>query len=258
MGMPWLNLNGWHAGAVEIPWRSRPGRRVAAVAAMAAAMLTAGCGGPAEPDRIGATGIDELMIPTPTPRAADFADTIDNPFLPFVPGTVWVYESNRGTTVTITATAQTKLIQGVQTTVVHEEIRDNSGERTAFKSRWFAQDQRGNVWNFGVAAELGSWEAGVGGARAGLAMAAIPRVGDGYLQGLLAGVAEDKATVVALDGEVSVPLGDFQDVVVIDETSDLRPGDVDQQWYAEDLGLIQRELDDGGLMELVSHSHPAP
>jgi hypothetical protein len=243
---------------VEIRRRSWRGTFVAGGVLTLAVALTSGCGGSAEPERIGATGIDELTIPTPDPRAADFVAEIDNPFLPFPPGAVWVYESNRGTTLTVTATTDTKMIQGVRTTVVNEETRDVHGEVVGFASRWLAQDQRGNVWNFGLGAAEGGWEAGVGGARAGLAMAAVPRVGDGYRQGLLSGVAEDKATVVALDGEERVPAGDFDGLVVTEQTSDLRPGASDEHRYAKGVGLILWEFSGSGQAELVSHTMPAP
>src|ERR1044072_2652040 len=68
------------------------------VALMAAVLLSStllsGCGaaGQANPTEIGPQGVDELVVPTPSPDPDDFVDDVDNPWLPFAPGTVWTYD----------------------------------------------------------------------------------------------------------------------------------------------------------------------
>lgn len=227
-----------------------------------------GCG--AAPEQIAATGIDELVIPTPNPTAADFVAEIDNPFLPLAPGAVWVYENtgpDGGETVTVTVLEETKLVQGVSATVVHDEVRDESGELIEDTYDWFAQDRRGNVWYFGeattsyeegTATTEGSWQAGVDGAEAGLVMAAVPRLGDGYVQESLPGVAEDRARVVRLDGEATVPAGTFQDVVVTEDSSPLEPGLGELKYYVRGIGLVLEESSSRRAErgELVSYTAP--
>ena len=198
------------------------------------------------------------MIPTPAPVAADFVEVIDNPFLPLRAGSEWVYETvgaDDGETTTVTVTDQSRRVQGVLTTVVRNVVRNEAGEVVKDTYGWFAQDQRGNVWNFGqdtsaydldagTTSTVGTWEAGVGGAAAGLAMAAAPRVGDGYRQGYLPTVAEDQATVLALDGEATVPQGDFNDLVVTEESTTLAPGLTKRKYYAKDVGLVLEEANE--------------
>jgi hypothetical protein len=200
-------------------------------------LIGTGCGS-ANPGRIGATGVDELVIPTPDPSASDFVAEIDNAFLPLKSGTVWRYRISGvagSETKTITVANDGKLVQGIDTTVVHEVVRDQDGEVVTDDYSWFAQDQRGNVWKFG---ERGSWQAGVGGGQAGLAMAAIPRVGDGYRKEFQPGVAEDRAAVLALDGTAKVEYGEFDDLVVIEETTPLDPGLIERRYYARGVGLV--------------------
>jgi hypothetical protein len=230
--------------------------------------LATGCG--AAPERIGASGIDELVIPTPDPRAGDFVAEIDNPYLPLRPGAVWVYETSGpegGETITVTVLEETKAVQGVRTTVVHDEVRDETGEVVEDTYDWFAQDVRGNVWYFGeatiayddaTASTEGSWQAGVDGAEAGLAMAAVPRVGDGYAQESWPGFAEDQALVVALDGEARVPAGDFRDLVLTEESTPLEPGLAERKYYARGIGLVLEESNSGPAerAELVSFTAP--
>ena len=38
------------------------------------------------------TGVDELVIPTPSPDPADFVAVVDNPWLPLEPGRTWTYD----------------------------------------------------------------------------------------------------------------------------------------------------------------------
>lgn len=231
--------------------------------------LVSGCG--AAPEQIAASGIDELVIPTPQPRAADFVTEIDNPFLPLQPGAVWVYEVTGAVgaqTTTVTVTDDILAIQGVRTTVVRALVREEDGEVVEDRFDWFAQDRRGNVWSFGRtstaygdAGEVstqGSWKAGVSGAQAGLAMAAVPRVGDGYERGYFPGVAEDRATVLALDGEVSVPTGAYDDLLVTEESTPLEPGRVEVKYYARGLGLVATETSGvpAERRDLVSYTAP--
>ncbi len=212
-------------------------------------MVATGCG-VGEPRSIDPAGVDGLEIPTASPDAADFVREIDNPYLPLTPGNVWRYEVTAGGEVTETievrVTTETREVAGVVTTVVHDVVTDASGQVIEDTYDWYAQDTRGNVWYFGedttayddgVPSTDGSWEAGVDGARAGLAMAARPRVGDGYQQELREGVAEDRAEVLSLDET----RGEWTGLLETLDTTPLEPGLEEHKFYAEGLGLVLEE-----------------
>ncbi|MEV7430567.1 hypothetical protein AB0N29_13190 [Nocardioides sp. NPDC092400] len=132
------------------------------------AALLAGCGtaSPVSPP----TGVDELVVPTPSPEPDDFVDGIDNP---------WFSEAGEP--------AGTAEVAGVTVTVLGED--------------YYAQDRRGNVWWFGTE---GEWAAGVDGAEAGLAMPAEPRYGDSWRTAYVPGEVEDVAAVTEMDDDTLV------------------------------------------------------
>ncbi|KRA38305.1 hypothetical protein ASD81_06600 [Nocardioides sp. Root614] len=220
------------------------------------AIVLGGCGSASEPSP--PTGVDGLEIPTPGLTASDFVPRIDNRWLPLVPGTEWVYQatSSEGEeTITVTVLDETRKIGGVTATVVHDVVTDADGELVEDTFDWFAQDTAGNVWYLGEAtteyddgetSTEGSWEAGVDGAEAGLAMAAEPRIGDGYKMEYLRGEAEDQAAVLGLDATATVPFGSFDGLLETEDTTPLEPGLVEHKLYAEGTGLIREETVEGG------------
>lgn len=221
--------------------------------ALTLAAGASGCAG--GPPTVDPGGVDGLTVPTPSPRAADFVDGIDNPWLPLVPGTVRTYRSDTAagsaTTTTVTVTDEARIVAGVTTTVVHDVVTDARGRTVEDTYAWFAQDRDGNVWSFGEdastsaagGADGGSWEAGVDGAEAGLAMPADPRVGDGYARGRRAGVVEDRVEVLALDETTRVAAGTFAGLLRTEETSPLEPGTTREVFYAEGLGMVLEETE---------------
>ncbi len=188
----------------------------------------------------------------------NFVAEVDNPFFPLQPGTTYVDEGIRdGTTISnvVTVTGETRVISGVPTTVVRDEVFENGVlvERT---SRYYAQDREGNVWQFGELDEggtEGSWEAGVNGAQPGIVMEADPRAGNVYAQEVAPGVAEDMATVVSTREVVRVPFGTFKGVVVTEDFTPLEPGVREKRVYARDIGFVRSEQVEGGqeTLELV-------
>ncbi|WP_183095774.1 hypothetical protein [Nocardioides stalactiti] len=243
--------------------------RVAAAAVLGVLAL-GGCGSASEPSP--PTGIDDLVIPSPSLEAGDFVAGIDNPWLPYAVGAQWTYQVTEGaerTTLTVTVLPETRTIQGVTATVVEEVLRDPaSGEVLAQTRAAYAQDDDGNVWALGAETTTyddgrpraeESWEAGRQGAEAGLAMAAEPRVGDGYGRSYRLGEAAERSLVVDTDGSASVPYGDLLDLVETEDQSAAEPGVLVRRSYALELGLVRALTTSGGdtLVELVSYTPPA-
>ena len=230
---------------------SRPARLRALL--LAVGLWLTGCA--ADPPTVSPSGVDMLEIPTPSPDPGDFVETIDNPWLPLLPGAEGVYETPGDGTVTVTVTDRTRDVAGVTTTVVTDVVTDEDGEVVEETEEWFAQDRAGNVWSFGEdvveqhgrgrADTGGSWEAGVDGAEAGIAMLARPRRGDGYQQELAPGRAEDRATIVSLDESRDVGAGSYDGLLLIEVSTPLEPGLVEHEYYARGTGLVVEETVSG-------------
>jgi hypothetical protein len=159
-----------------------------------------------------------------------------------------------------------KVILGVTATVVRDRVYvgDDLIEDTL---DWFAQDKDGNVWYLGedvknysggvLVDTEGSWEAGVNDAQAGINMLAVPEPGDTYFQENAPDVAEDMAKVKRLGVDISVPYGDFTDVLQILEWTPLEHGKSGYKYYARGVGLVLETDPNGkGRSELVSITLP--
>ena len=231
--------------------RRRAGTARAATLVLAAALLAA-CG--ANPVAQPPTGIDGLTIPTPSPTAADFVSSVDNPWFPLAPGTRWTYSRftpSGSDTLTATVLARPHRVAGVDTTAVRWEVRRPTGRTPALSVRWYAQDTAGNVWWFGQRVirqspsvdllATRSWAAGRDGAEAGLVMSAEPRVGDGYANGFQPGVVESRSTVLSVDATVALPTRDYRCTVSTRDLSPLRPIRQVHSFYARDIGLVAQQ-----------------
>jgi hypothetical protein len=210
--------------------------RVRAMLLLALLLGLTACGTASAPSP--PAGVDELVIPTPSPDPTDFVAGVDNPWLPLEPGSRWRYDvvDARGTHPMTVTVADGPTVDGVATTA------RVSTEADSVVTDWFAQDTAGNVWWFG---REGRWEAGTDGAEAGLAMPATPRVGDGYREAYAPGVVEDVARVVALDEGVVVPAGSYDHLLVVEVRSRLEAGVSRQQSYAEGVGLVTENVVSG-------------
>lgn len=194
----------------------------------------------------------------PLPAPSGWSATVDHPFFPLQPGTVFVYaprDGTRGETDSVTVTRAKKVILGIPAIGVHDRTYVH-GVLIEDTRDWYAQDKDGNVWYLGedtreyrngrVASTAGSWEAGRRGAQPGIIMKAHPRVGDTYRQEFLAGEAEDRARVLSLDEKVTVPCGRFRQVLLIEEWSPLEPGVKEHKYYARGVGLVLQRTAAGG------------
>jgi hypothetical protein len=186
--------------------------------------------------------------------ATTFVDLIDNPYLPMIPGSTYVYrgvdEDGKSLRDRVQVTDQTRVIMGVTTTVVRDRVFVD-GELAEDTRDFFAQDHAGNVWYFGedsreiengvVVSTEGSWIAGVNGATPGIIMKAHPAVGDAYHQEVAPGVAEDDARILGLHERVSVPFATFGDCLRIEESTALEPNVLEEKLYAPGIGFVQSQ-----------------
>jgi hypothetical protein len=208
---------------------------------------------------------------SPRIRAANFAGRIDNPYLPYRPGTAIHFTGFVG------KAAQTddqlvlhrkKVILGIRATIVRDTVseRGRALERT---DDYFAQDRQGNVWYLGEDAferntngrfvkAADSWLSGVKGAKPGIIMPAHPRPGDAYRQEYYPrGQALDEARVLRLNDTLTVPFGAFRHVLV---TSEHSPADsqTERKYYARGVGEIAERVVRGGHEEFTLRAVTSP
>ena len=188
---------------------------------------------------------------------ANFVAEVTNPYFPLPAGARWVYRGSgeaRGQLDIVTVLRKRTNVMGVSCTVVHDEVREG-GRAVEVTDDWYAQDVDGNVWYFGEeTAEFhngrkstaGSWEAGVHGAQPGILMPGTPKVGIRYHQEFLAGEAEDLGEVIQTGTTVSVKAGDYDDVLVTEDTTPLEPTIREHKYYAAGFGLVKEETIAGG------------
>jgi len=226
---------------------------VAAAALSLVAISLGACGS-------GSDGGSTSSAPPIPPSAAsiipsDFVRRVDNPYFPLHPGTTYrhrgVKEGKRAVDV-FAVTHNTKRILGVANTVVDDRLYVD-GRLEEIAHDWYAQDHLGNVWYFGETIKefnpkgkrikaKGAWQAGVGGARAGIVMPAQPKVGDTFRPEYYKGTAEDVYRIVDLSARVTVPDGSFTNVLVMTEQSRLEPGVLGLKYHARGLGQIKESV----------------
>jgi len=143
---------------------------------------------------------------------------------------------------------ETKKIGDVETRVVEE--RETAGGQLAEVSRnYFAIDNAtGDVYYFGedvdeykngkVTGHGGAWLSGVNGAKFGLIVPGAPKAGDRYYQESAPKVAMDRAEVVAINEQITVPAGTFKNCLHTKETSALESG-AEDKYYAPGVGIIK-------------------
>jgi hypothetical protein len=208
------------------------------------------------------------------PRGS-FADptTIDNPWLPLVPGTQWVWE---GLTVAdgesvphrvvFVVTDLTKVIDGVKAVVGYDQDYSD-GVLVEAEIVFLAQDDEGAVWHMGQYPEeyengefvaAPGWIAGVHDAKAGYWMTADPQFGKpSYSQGWGPEVEwTDRGQVREVGLDDCVPVDCYTDVLVIEEWALDEPEARQLKYYARGVGNIRvgwsgSEEQDQETLELV-------
>ena len=196
-----------------------------------------------------------VQAQTPAFDKSNFHDPlkIDNKFFFFKPGAVMIYngtdEEGKPDRDVITVTNITKDIQGISTRAVND-TEWVEGKLVETTNDWYAQDDKGNVWYMGEDTtdftnkknpHEGSWQAGVKGGEGGIIMLAEPKVGVTYDQELAKGVAEDKATVLSLNNNLTVPYGSFSNVLKTKEFSPLEPDVSENKYYAANVGDLKEK-----------------
>jgi hypothetical protein len=258
---------------------------IAIAIAIVLALLAAGCSGSSTAGDQPGDGASATAEPStgapgdPLPQGSEpakldptnFTTEIENPYWPMTPGSRWVYRETdtpgSREKVVVEVTHETKKIaNGVEARVVRDTVTER-GEPVEVTDDWYAQDRAGNIWYLGedtaeyengrVANRKGSFEAGVDGAEAGIALPGKPEPGLSYRQEYYKGEAEDRGEVVTVGEErVEVPFGFFDRNVLM--TRDLVPTEPKVQelkFYAPGIGPVLTVHTDGtgGRGELVSY-----
>jgi hypothetical protein len=182
---------------------------------------------------------------------------IDNKWSPLVPGTQFIMEGVANRTgellehqVIFTVTGVTKVIDGVRNVVLWD--RDiNEGKLVEAELAFKAQDDAGNIWNFGEYPEeyengefLGApstWISGLGQADGGLLMEGNPKVEPTYyMQGLVPPIDFlDCAKVVKMAQKKCTPLACYHPVQVTHERAPLEPDTgIQRKYYAAGVGNV--------------------
>lgn len=204
---------------------------------------------------------------------ADFTSVVDNPYLSFIPGTVWRYEGvnedGEAKEIEITVTSESKTVMGIEMVVVQDRVWEK-GELVEDTVDWYAQDTEGNVWYFGEVVSnydegelkdnAGSWEAGVNGAKPGIMMLADPQVGVSYRQEYLVGEAEDLVKVESITETVETGLGTYTNCVRTKDFNPFEPNILEDKYYCKENGGLAYEIKvagEEGEIKLVSYT-PAP
>src|SRR5690242_3814840 len=145
---------------------------------------------------------------------------VDNRFFPLAVGTRFIYHGKivengeaKPHSVTFTVTDMFKTVGGVRTVVAWD--RDFlEGKLQEQELALFAQDDQGNVWNFGEYPEEyengkftgapSTWIRGVGGAYGGIHMLIHPRPGMKYREGLVPAIERSEEHTSELQSHVNL------------------------------------------------------
>jgi len=224
---------------------------IAALGASSLAVLAAPGGGGTAPPAAASAAAAARKVAFPHPTR------VKNRLFPLVPGTQFIYQGrivqggeSTPHSVVFTVTGLTKMVGGVRTVVAWDRdfLRGRLEEQ---EIALFAQDSRGNVWNFGEYPEEydngrftgapSTWVKGVRGDMGGIHVLARPTVGAQYVEGRVPSIGFfDVSRVVGTGQMTCVASGCFRHVVVVDEWSPNDPqGGHQLKYYARHTGLVR-------------------
>lgn len=205
----------------------------------------------------------ELPLSLCAPQSNTFSSVVDNPFFPLSVGQHWVLVGKEGPDqlglrVTVLGGSERFYKGGnaistrqVEETEWEDEDSDGVIDKGEFvletSINYFAQTQDGTVCYFGEAVNIfqpdgsvtheGAWRADETGHAPGIFMPADPQEGMTFQQEVAPGIAEDKATILAVGKAVTTPEGTFTDTLRIRDFNPL-DGSRGTKSYARNVGLI--------------------
>lgn len=220
-------------------------------------------------ERLAVCGIVGQGAYNPSIDADDFSTTIDNNYLPFVPGRTLVYEKTTDEgleRVEVTTLSATVEINGVECRQVRDVVTLD-GEFVEDTTDFYAQRENGNVFYFGEVVKNfedgfldsldGSWRYGKDGAKPGIVMLGDPDPNDAYRQEFLVGEAEDIGKVLSVHQTVHVAAGTFQNCVKTKDWTPLEPDKFEHKYYAPGIGLVlEVDPENNERLELVQIINP--
>ena len=194
--------------------------------------------------------------------ARKLKDTGEATYFILVPGFQITLESQTETLV-ISVLDETREIGGITTRVV-EEREHRNGELYEVSRNFYAIDpETADVFYFGeevdfysqgkVTGHSGAWIAYEDENRPGLIMPGTPLVGMKYYQEIAPGVATDRARVVSNSEVFTTAIGEFENCLLTQESSQLNPAAIEYKTYCPGIGLVQ---DQSLLLTSYGYSQP--
>lgn len=237
-----------------------------------AAALLAACGTPSGSSTTAGQAANTGQAGTATSPRFSAPLRVNNRMFPLTPGTQYVYHGkiveggeSKAHSVVFTVTGLTKAVGGVPTVVAWD--RDFlEGKLQEQELALFAQDDRGNLWNFGEYPEEyengkftgapSTWIRGARNAYGGIHMLARPTDGAQYAEGRIRSIGfYDLSRVSSTSRATCVQAGCFQHVLVVDEWSPGDPGGGHQiKYYAPGVGLVRVGARGGDSQEFLTLS----
>ena len=202
----------------------------------------------------------------PVISPANFVPTITNLYAPFQPGRWWEYRkvTDAGVErIRVEVLNQPRKIQGVTVTTLRDRVWLN-GVLIEDTLDWLAQHRNGDVYYFGeivknfengLLANLdGSFEAGKDGAKAGIWVRSVPRVGEFYRQEWAPNNAEDMVEVLDLDAPDQVPFRGTGPVLKTRDFTALSPDAIEFKFYVPGVGFaLEIDPETGEELRLVDY-----
>jgi hypothetical protein len=239
---------------------------VSSAPATSSAPAAAASGTPPASDSPGPVG--SAAQPAGGPFSTPLA--ITNPLFPLAAGTQFTYEGkivdsdgSHEHSVIFTVTDLVKHVDGTETVVALDQDY-LEGQLQEQELAFFAQDDAGNVWNFGEYPEEydngkltgapSTWIRGAGGAYGGIHVLSQPRTGMQYREGLVPAIKfDDVSKVISVSQRTCANAGCYTSVVVVDETSPNDPASGHQiKYYAPGTGLVKVGAKGGDAQESLA------
>ena len=102
-----------------------------------------------------------------------------------------------------------------------------------------------------IVSHEGAWLAGENNTKAGMFIPGNVQVGMKYYQEIAPGIAKDRAEIVSVNDTLTVPAGNFTEVLRLEETNPLEPDEREDNFYAPGVGVIQDDTE-----KLVKYTLP--